>query len=282
MIAHFFDINTLITVESEVWIVSKRNPNLPILKMNQSDFNLIRKGLYRKTGTPITIANTEYFLPQDLMESLKIKCKKTNVNITELSFSMQEFMNPEIIENLNHKIWKEHLISLKNSNDDIYIICSKNTKKNYEPLIKKLEEFLFELGLKVKKYYHISETFYNRDEEKIAHKKVRLILQHLVGMKTENDKFCDEELNQYDEVNFYDDERTSINLSKQINSVFKFILDNTEKDIKEKIESIIKQRKLLLVLNEVTYNKVNPFIKNSIELKIERIFKTFEGFKYKF
>lgn len=282
MNAHFFDINTLISVESEVWIVSKRNPNLPILKMTQSDFNLIRKGLYRKTGTPITITNTEYFLPQDLMESLKLKCKRLNVNITELSFSMQEFMNPEIIENLNYKIWKEHIISLKNTDDDIYVICSKNTKKNYEPLIKKLEEFLFELGLKVKNYYHISETFYNRDEEKIAHKKVRLILQHLIGMKTETDKFSDEEINQYDDISFYEDERTSLNLSKQINTVFKFIYDNSDKTVKEKIDSLIKQKRLILNLNEVTYNKVNPFVKNTIEVKIPRIIKTFEGFRHKF
>ena len=32
MNAHFFDLNTAIVVESEVWIVSKKNPNQPLVK----------------------------------------------------------------------------------------------------------------------------------------------------------------------------------------------------------------------------------------------------------
>lgn len=282
MRAHFFDINTLITVYGEVWIVSKRNPNLPIIKINQSDFNLIKKGIYRRTGHPLTIANVEYFIPEDLMESLKIKCKKMNINITELSFSMQEFMNPEIIEKLNYKIWKEHLIYLKNSDDDIYIICSKNTKRNYENLIKKVEEYLFELGLKVKNFYFVSETFYNRDEEKTAHKKIRIVLQHLIGLKTEIDKFTGDELEKYSQINYYDDERTSINLGKQSNSIFKFLYDNSEKEVKEKIDYLLKEEPLCININEVTYNKVNPFIVNKIDIKLERLIKSFESFKFRF
>jgi len=282
MIAHFFDINTSIFVDSEVWIVSKRNPNLPLLKISQSDFNLIKKGIYRKTGIPLLISNTEYFLPEELIERIKIRCKSSNINITELSFSMQEFMNPEIIEKLNYKIFKEHFINLRNSNDDIYIICSKNTEKNYEFLIKKLEDFLFDLGIKVKKYYYISETFYNRDEDKVAHKKIRLLLQHLIGLKTEVDKFTDEELIQYDQVYFYDDERTSLNLCKNSNSIFKFLYDNSEKDVKNKIQDLLNNKQLYLVLNETTYNKVNPFVSSEIEIKLDRIVKSFESFRFRF
>jgi len=282
MRAHFFDINTLITVDGEVWVVSKRNPNLPIIKISQSDFNLIKKGIYKRTGYPLVVSNVEYFLPEDLMESLKIKCKKMNINITELSFSMQEFMNPEIIEKLNYKIWKEHLIYLKNTDDDIYIICSKNTKRNYEYIIKKVEEYLFELGLKVKNFYFVSETFYNRDEEKTAHKKIRILLQHSIGLKTETDKFTDDELVQYDEINYYDDERTAINLGRQANTIFKFLYQNSEKEIKEKIDSLLKETPLLLNINEVTYNKVNPIKVNKVDIKLERLIKTFESFKFRF
>ena len=46
MRAHFFDLNTAITVESKVWIVSKINPNKPIIKISQSEFNLIKNGIY--------------------------------------------------------------------------------------------------------------------------------------------------------------------------------------------------------------------------------------------
>lgn len=282
MRAHFFDINTMIEIESEVWLVSKRNPNLPVLKLSQSDFNLIKKGVFRKTGQLHNINNTDYFLPINISDNLKIKCKKLNINITDLSFSMQEFMNPEIIKNLNHKIWIENFIKLKNSNDDIYVICSKNTKKNYEFLIKKLEESLYDLGVKVKSFYYISETFYNRDEDKIAHTKVKLLLQHIIGLRTDENKITNEEITQYNEVFFYDDERTSINLCNQSNSILKFLYDNSEKEIKDKIDSILKEKSLYLFINETTYNKVNPFITSKIEIKLDKIFKTFEGFKFRY
>ena len=100
---------------------------------------------------------------------------------------MQEFMKPDLIKSLDYKIWKEHFVRLKNSDDDVYFICSKNTKSNYDFLIEKLETYLKEeLGLKIKNYYFISETFFNRDEDKTAHKKIKLLLQHLVGYKTPN------------------------------------------------------------------------------------------------
>lgn len=282
MKAHFFDINTAITVDSEVWVVSKIKPTQPILKINQSDFNLIKKGVFRRTGQPLVLNGKEYFLPESLLDKLKINCKRNNVEITDLSFSMQEFMNPEIIDELNYKIWKEHFINLKNSNDDIYMICSKNTKRNYEKIITKLEKFLEELGLKVKNYYYFSETFYNRDEEKIAHSKIRLLIQHTLGLKTEGDKFTDEEITQYDEVFFYDDERVALKLGNQSNTILKFLYENSEKELKEKINSFLKEKSLKITVNEATYNKVNKFVSNTVDLKLDKIIKTFESFKYKF
>jgi hypothetical protein len=277
MNAHIFDINTLIQISGKVWIVSKRNPNTPILKIDQSDFNLIKKGVWKTTGTPIKISDTNYYITNDLFESIKIKCKKMNLNITDLSFSMQEFMNPDIIKDLDIKIIKEHLVYLKNSPDDIYIICSKNTKLNIQPTIKKLEEYLMELGLSVKNYYFISETFYNRNEDKIAHKKIKVLLQHLIGLKTDNDQFTDEEITQYDEVFFYEDDISTIKLTKTSNDILKFLFDNSTDEIKEKINECLN-KDLILNLNEVTYNKVNLFKVDRIKLTINKLFKTFESF----
>jgi hypothetical protein len=200
-----------------------------------------------------------------------------NLNITDLSFSMQEFMNPDIIKDLDIKIIKEHLVYLKNSPDDIYIICSKNTKLNIQPTIKKLEEYLMELGLSVKNYYFISETFYNRNEDKIAHKKIKVLLQHLIGLKTNNDQFTDEEVTQYDEVFFYEDDISTIKLTKISNDILKFLFDNSTDEIKEKINECLN-KDLILNLNEVTYNKVNPFKVDKIKLTINKVFKTFESF----
>jgi hypothetical protein len=278
MIAHFFDINTLITSKGEVWIVSKLNPIKPLVKITQSEFNLIKKGVFKKYNQSIKIGGSQYWITEDLMNTIKIRCSKEKTDITTLSFSMQEFMNPDLIEKIDYEIWSEHFINLKNSNDDIYIICSKNTKRNYKFLIEKLEEKLKELGLKVKDYYFISETFYNRDEDEITYKKVRLLLQHLIGLKTEVDKFTEEEITKYKSINFYEDEKKSLDVAKKCNDLLSLIYTNSSDELKSKVKDVVNNEKPTLIINQVTYNKVNKIITSEVFLTLDKIIKTFESF----
>ena len=53
MRSYFFDIDTILTVYNKVWIVDKSNPNMPLLRINQSDFNLIKSGVYKNQGNKI-------------------------------------------------------------------------------------------------------------------------------------------------------------------------------------------------------------------------------------
>jgi len=282
MNAHFLDLDVLINFDSAVWIVSKTKPKEPIIRITQSEFNLIRKGIYKKFNCQLNMSGQSYWLPENLYNSLKIKCVQKRLDITDLSFSMQEFLNPEIIDKLDYSIMNDHIEHLKNSDDDIYIICSKSSKTSYEPMIKKLEEHFFKIGLKPKKYYFISETFYNKNTDDISHKKVRLVLQHLVGYKTDSDKFTDEEITKYSKIDFYDDDVSTIKLANSVNSVLDFILSNTDDDLKSNIKSNIKQEETYLVTNQVTGNKVQPFISNVITLRVGNLIKTFESFKFKF
>jgi hypothetical protein len=277
MTAHFFDINSVIQSHAEVWIVSKSEPNKPILKVSQSDFNLIKKGIFKKHEQQIKINGQSYWIDEQTMNKLKIRCKNLKVNINNLHFSMQEFMNPELISNINFKIWNEHFIHLRNSQDDIYIICSKNNKRNYESLIDKLEEDMRNIGIQIKDYYFISETFYNRDQDDISHKKCRLILQHIVGLKTDIDKFTEEEITKYDKIIFYDDEIESIDLINNSNTLLKFLYGNSEKNVQSNIKEILKSYPVVET-NLVTFNKVNIFVKKEIKIELDKIFKTFESF----
>ncbi len=282
MNAHFFDLSVLIRIEAKVWIVSKTKPSIPLVKISESEFNLIKKGIYVKYGQKFRFGNKEYWISEELANQIKIKCVKSNVETTELVFSMQEFMNSSIIEKLDYEIFQEHLSELKNNDDDIYIICAKNTKNNYEPLIKKLEEKLSDLGLKVKNYYFISETFFNRNQDEICHKKIRLILQHFIGLKTDVDKFTEEEITNYDTIYYYDDSNDAIEMSKSINETLMFLQKNSEKTISEKINDLLKSKNIQLVINKVTFNRVNKFITTTAKLTHQNIIKTFESFRYKF
>lgn len=276
--AHFFDLDVLISVKSDVWIVSKTKPKNPVIKLTPSEFNLIKKGVYRKYNSPLSISGTNYWLPENLFNQLKIKCKNLKIDITDLAFSMQEFMNPEIIENLENEVLVQNFQHLKNSNDDIYVICSKNSEKSYEPIIRKLENKLFDLGLSIKKYYYLSETFYNRDTDYIAHKKVRLVLQHLVGQKTDDNKFVDSEIEKYSSVYYYDDELKAIELAKDCNNMFDFLLSNTDEDLTKKIKDSVNNFDHVVYVKQVTHNIVQPLKEFKVVISLSKIAKTFESF----
>ena len=279
--AHFFDLDTLIDINNKIWIVDKTKPSIPVVKISKSDFNLIKKGIFRKYDQRLNIGGTSYWLPEDLMNSIKIRCKNLKCDITGLSFSMQEFMNPSIIEEMNFDINIQNFEHLKNTRDDIYVICSKNSERNYSSIIEKLKEKLADQGLIIKNFYYLSETFYNRDKDDITHKKVRMLLQHLIGLKTDGDKFTDGEIEEYDRVYFYDDEINAVVLAKDSNKVFEFIVSKTEENLKSRIKDIIKSNDKVVVVRKITNNKINPFIETEVLLEWSNLKKTFESFNYK-
>lgn len=278
---HFFDLDTLINVNNKIWIVDKTKPSIPIVKISKSEFNLIKKGIYRKYNQSLSIGGSSYWLPEDLMNSIKVRCKNLKCDVTGLSFSMQEFMNPSVIENLDFDINIHNFEHLKNTRDDIYVICSKNSERNYSSIIEKLKEKLADCGLTIKNFYYLSETFYNRDKDDITHKKVRMLLQHLVGLKTDGDVFTDEEIGEYDRVYFYDLEPNAVELAKDSNTVFEFIASRTEESIKSRLKDIIKDGDKVVVVRQITNNKINPFIEKEVSLEWSNLKKTFESFNYK-
>jgi hypothetical protein len=281
MKAHFFDLDAILTTNSKVWIVDKTIPNIPIMKISKSDFNLIKKGIYKSQRNSIDFNGYTYWLPTDLFERLKIKAKNNRTDVSNLAFSLQEFMNKELIENLDYDINLENILHLKNTNDDIYVICSKNTKRNYELMISKIEDKLKENGLFIKKFYFISETFYNRVSDEIAHKKVRLLLQHIVGLKTEGDKFTEEKLDQYDELFFYDNEENAVKLSKESNRLLTVLLSNTDTKLKEIIKEDLKSKNHTLYVNLITGNKVNRFVTTKVDIQFSNLITVFESFKWR-
>jgi hypothetical protein len=148
-------------------------------------------------------------------------------------------------------------------------------------MISKIEDKLKENGLIVKKFYYISETFYNRSSDDISHKKVRLLLQHIVGLKTDGDKFTDEKLEQYDELFYYDDEENAIKLAKESNRVLTVILSKTDSNLKEIIKSDLTSKKNTLYVNYVTNNKVNRFVTTKVDIQFSNLITVFESFKWR-
>lgn len=281
MKAHFFDLDSILSSDSKVWIVDRKSPKFPVMKISESEFNLIRSGIYKSHGNQIKFAGKEYWLPSETMESLKIKCKNLKSDVSNLAFSMREYMDSDLIESAEYEISHDILRNLKNSQDDIYFICSENTKQNYEKIISKIEEKLESIGISVKKYYFISETFYERDSDEISHKKIRLLIQHLVGYRTDGDKFTDEKLDSYDEAYYYDDDDRSIALASKSSDLLNIISENTEESIRKSIKEDVKSRKPVLKSMLISPNKAKRITSAEIPLQIHNVIKTFESFSFK-
>lgn len=280
MIAHIFDIDVLLKYDSKPWIVNKFKPNIPLFKISRADYNLYKSGIYNRQGNKIEYNDHTYWLPDDLWNQLKVIAKNQKISMNDFAISLQEFLNRDLIENIDYQINYDVISGLKNKNEDIYLVCSNNTERIFKPLIDKLIDKLKEEGISIKKFYYINETFYNVSSDEINFKKAKICLQHLVGYEIENDKFIDKEITKYSKVNFYDDDFDTLKLIDEINSYLKFILNKTAVGLKEVIKQNIKDDKSLFIVNKITGNKYNNIITKSIKINNSYLMK-FESFKWK-
>lgn len=279
MRALFVDLDCILKVENKAWIVDKFKPNIPIMKINKEDFNLYKSGIYKSQGNKIDFNGKTFWLPDTVFAKLKVKLKNNDSRLSSLAISLQEFMNKELIENLPHEIDENIFSMLKNRVEDIYVVSSKQTKKNYQHLIDKLDQELHDKAITIKNYYYISETFYNQDDDEINFKKGRLFIQHLVGFKTDDKKFIDEELNRYDEIMVIDNNRNILSLREELNKMLKLLLSNTNESLSRVIRENIDDFKPKLELNLITDNNINRIIKEKITLDYSNIIRNFENFQ---
>ena len=279
MEAHIFDIDSIITVDNNVWIVDKTFPDHPIFKISKSDFNLIKNGIYFNQGSKIKFNGKDYWFPENIINKLKIKAKKNKINFANLVISMQEFTNSKIIDRLDYKINTEVVNLLKNKNEDIYILCSKQTKDSFSGIILKLEDELKKEGIIIKDFFYISENFNNQRTDDIIFKKNKLLLQLLTGYKTEKDKFIDDEVEKYHQISYYENNFDTLKLSNDINVVLEVLLTKTEVGLREVIKEDVEEFKPIIVVNKINSNKVNNIESKKIILNISNIIKTFEMFK---
>ncbi len=281
MNAHFIDIELVLSDNAKAWVISKDNPTKPIMKISKYEFNLFTSGIYKRHNNKIDFNGKSFYLNERTMEKLKRKCKEHKCDITNLGISMQEFLNREIIDEMDVEVNTDVLKPLINSPDHIYIICPKKTKENYEKHIEKLVEEMKKVGLKVENFYFLTETFYNRNRDETAFYKIKLLIQHLIGLKIEGEEFINEEILKYDHVSLHDDSYKTIELANDVNKVLEKFLEKSEKGVKLKVKSLMKKYDNVLITNKWTYNKVNPVERKIIPLMYSNVIKAFENYKWK-
>lgn len=280
MKAHFFDIETLIDLDCKAWIIDKVNPGVPLLRISKSDFNLIKNGIYRTQNNKVEFNGKTFWIPTDLLNKLKVLTKSKKVEFGNLAISLQEFQNKDIIDNIHFDIKEQNINHLKNSKDDIYIICSKQTARSYHNVIDKLKEKLKDIGLEIKSFYYINETFYNINEDEVKFKKTKLLLQHLVGYRTDINKFTDQEITMYQSVTYYDNNYDTLKMKLDINVMLDSLLKNSEEGIRSVVKENIKEYHPILYINQINDNELNKIIKDKVIISYSNLIKSFESFDH--
>ena len=278
MTGHIFDIDVLLTINSKPWIIDKSNPNVPLFKITKSDFNLIKNGVYKSQNNILEYNGKTYWLPNSLNNKLKIMAKNKRINMGNIAISMQEFVNKDIIENVDYKINFEAISELKNKNEDIYLICSTNTERNYRAIVEKLLEKLAEEGISIKKFYYLNEAFYNSNTDEIIFKKALICLKHLVGYEIQNESFIDSQINKYSKLNFYDDDFDTLKMVDEISSFLNAVLSKTDSGMKEVIKEDVRDDKVF-VAKKIANNKYNKFTTSEIKLSLTPVIKKYDVFK---
>jgi len=212
------------------------------------------------------------------MNKIKIKTKSYNVDFANLGISLQEFMNKDLIDSMDFKINEELIDELKNEIYDIFVICSKQTKRSHETILEKLKEEFNSKGLQIKTFYPISENFMNINGDDIKYKKMKLLVQHLVGYKTDGNKFIDEEITRYDQVHFYDNYNETLKIQKEVNNLLEFLLSRTVDGLRSVIKENVQDFKPCLWVHKENENKMNKRSSEKVILNISKIVKTFENF----
>lgn len=281
MNAHFIDIDVILKTEQKIWIVSKENPKTPIIKMESWEFNIFKSGIYKSQNNKIDFNGTNFYLPNDFMDKLKVICRKNKIDISNLAISMREFIDPELIKDLKFEIDMTIFQEIINKPDEIYLIATKNNKNNYSKIIDKINEKCNEIGLKIENTYYLSETFYNRMDDEISYLKSKILIQHLIGYKTSGNVFTNIEVSEFDNIYYYDIDYKPINLSTKINEVIEKLLISTDELQSNLIKNKIRNIEKRLIVREVTTNRSEKFIEKIVPIKLSNIIKSFENFKWK-
>ena len=119
----------------------------------------------------------------------------------------------------------------------------------------------------------------NQNSDEVEFKKIRLVLQHAIGLKSEGDKFIDEEITKYDIINLYDKSTKLLNLTTTVKNLLNFMVSNTEKGLRDVIKDDLKELDTVLYFNKIQDNQFNPMKTQKIELTPSYLIKKFESFK---
>lgn len=285
----FFDLdNTLWYIKSDIWVIDKNKPSAePILKISQPEFALIKSGIYVKDDIRIDYNNEKFFISKDMLERI---LRKKNIRLGDIGISYVEYFDEDILNKKEVQLLLNNIKHLIGKNIEIGVLTARSDRKKHANLLNKLRLKLKEYGLEIDKIYFISESIRMTGSfDKVTYDKNKVLLEHLVGLTIEGNRFIPVKKESYNKVYFYDDVKTNIININTLQEYFDFLVRNSEDEVIEFINNRLSGNTLMLITNLVTNNEINPFetkitklkppVKYPIRVQDNKLTVKFENFK---
>lgn len=283
---HIFDLDsTLWETDSYVWVINKEKPSKPIIKINQKEMELINSGIYKKDNIKIEYNDKKYFISKDLFDKIQ-KIRKLPIEKIGLSFT--EYTTKSEIDETDLKFITHNIIHLSHKSHKIILLTGRSNRSIHESLLNKLRIQLKKLGIEIFKIYFINDAVtYKRYKNETAENKTKIILEHLIGLKINDDRFIPIKQDPFDTIHFYDDDINNINYANNIQSYLEDVIRNTTNDeLFEMVIERIRNKKPKLFNHMITNNLTNKFKTTEVKLalptkfpiKIESHIKKFNQF----
>jgi len=262
----FFDLdNTLWFIKSDIWVIDKNDPSKPILKISPIEFALIKSGIYVKDDILIEFNGDSFYISKDMVERIQ---RKKNIRLGNIGISYAEFFDEDILNKKEVQLLLNNIRHLIGKNIEIGVLTARSDRKKHANLLNKLRLKLKEYGFEINKIYFVSESIKLVGHlDKVFYDKNKILLEHLVGLTIEKDRFVPIKKEAYNTVYFYDDIKSNIVNANNLQEYFDILVRNSDDECQEYINNRLENNKLILTTNLITNNEENPFEIETIELK---------------
>lgn len=284
----FFDLdNTLWYIKSDIWVIDKNKPSIPILKISPIEFVLIKSGIYVKDDIMLEYNGEQFFISKDMMD--RILRKNKTIRLRNLGISYAEYFDDDILNKKDVIFLLDNIKHLINNDIEIGILTARSDRKKHANLLNRLRVKLIEYGLEISKIYFVSEAIkLSGSNNNVSYNKNKVLLEHLIGLTIEDDKFIPIKKEYYDNVYFYDDDKSNFLNLNRMQEYFDFLIRNSDDDCVEFIKNRLNKN-LTLFNCLITNNEENPFhtsiinlntpIKYPIKVDNNKLTVKFENFK---
>ncbi len=263
----FFDLdNTLWYIKSNAWVILKDKPGKPLMKIGNLEFTLINNGVYIPDGNIVEFNNEKYFVSNDFVE--RLERRKKNIKLSDIGISYAEYFDEDILNKKEVMFLLDNIKHLIGTNIELGLLTARTDRSKHAELLNKLRVKLQEYGFEINKIYFVEDRLrFIGSSDKVAYDKNKVLLEHLIGLEIENDKFIPMKKDAYNRVYFYDDVKQNFLSVNLMQEYFQKLMLNSDDEVVEYVKNRLKSQTLLLMNNLITNNEVNPFDTKIIKLR---------------